>query len=283
VALLPEYLTAVSMPALRAGLSDGDALVRANAVRALAPLPPEQRARAAAPLLADPVRGVRIEVARLLAGTPPELLSPADHAALDRGVAELIAAELVSAERPESHGNVATVYAQLGRMDDAERELNIALRLDPRFVPAMVNLADLNRAQQRDDLARFWLQTAITLAPDAAEPVHALGLLEVRQKRPAEALPLLARAAALQPQNVRYAYVYAVALHSGGEVDKSIAVLTAAHDRRPADREVLSALIAFEREKGDLRSAVAHAKQLTQLAPRDPNAVALLGELLRPH
>jgi Flp pilus assembly protein TadD len=281
LSLLPEYLSEVSTPALGAGLTDADALVRSNAVRALAPLPPEERARAAAPLLDDKVRGVRIEVARLLAGAPRELLSPSERAALERDVSELIASELVSAERPESHGNVATVYAQLGRMDDAERELNTALRLDPRFVPAMVNLADLSRAQQRDDLARFWLQTAMTLAPDAAEPVHALGLLEVRQKHTAEALRLLARSAQLQPQNARYAYVYAVALHSAGEVQKAIAVLTAAHQHRPADREVLSALIAFERDKGDLRSAVVHARELTQLSPKDAGAVALLDELLK--
>jgi Flp pilus assembly protein TadD len=279
--LLPQYLTAVSFQTLRASLHDGDPLVRFAAVRALAPLTPDQRGRDAGPLLTDPVRAVRIEAARVLAGVPPELLSGARPAALSSATAELIASELASNERPESHENLSLIYAQLGRAKDAEDELTTALRLDPGFVPAMVNLADLYRTQQRDDLARRWLQTAMDRAPNAAEPIHALGLLEVRQKHAAEALRLFTRAAALQPDNARYAYVYAVALSSSGEAKKAIAVLTDAHQRRPADRDVLSALIAFERDAGDLPSAVAHAKQLTQLAPKDPEALALLADLLQ--
>ena len=39
-----------------------------------------------------------------------------------------------------------------------------------------------------------------------------------------EALALFAKAAQLQPATIRFAYVYGVALHSYGEVDKAIAV-----------------------------------------------------------
>lgn len=47
-----------------------------------------------------------------------------------------------------------------------------------------------------------------------------------------EALALFAKAAQLQPATIRFAYVYGVALHSYGEVDKAIAVLKKAHDPR---------------------------------------------------
>jgi Flp pilus assembly protein TadD len=104
----------------------------------------------------------------------------------------------------------------------------------------MVNLADLYRMQSRDDEGERWLERAVAAAPDAAEPVHALGLLKVRRKQYPEALALLAKAAALQPGNARYNYVYAVALHSSGQVDRSIAILQQAHERCPADREVLT-------------------------------------------
>jgi Flp pilus assembly protein TadD len=281
LSLLPHYLTAVSFQALRSSLHDGDPLVRLSAVRALGPLTADQRAREAAPLLTDPVRSVRIEAARLLAGAPTELVGGTSATALTQATNELIASELASSERPESHENLALIDLQMGRLKDAEDELNTALRLDPDFVPAMVNLADLYRVEQREDLARKWLQTARERAPNAAEPVYALGLLEVRQKHQTEALNLLTRAAALQPENARYAYVYAVALHSAGDAKKAISVLAAAHLRRPADRDVLSALIAFERDAGDTQAAVAHARQLTQLAPKDPNALALLADLLQ--
>ena len=217
---------------MQAALGDNDPLVRREAVAALEPLPPQERVRLAAPLLTDPVRSVRIEAARLLAGTPPELLQESQKTALDHAVSELIASEMASAERPENHVNLALLYAQMGRTNEAESELQTALRLDPNYVPAMVNLADLYRVQSRDEEGQRWLEKAIAVAPDAAEPVHALGLLKIRQKQYPEALTA-GEAATLQPANVRYSYVYAVALNSAGQPDQAIAILRQAHQRAP--------------------------------------------------
>ncbi len=279
LSLLPQYLSPSALPTVQGALGDSDPLVRSQAVRSLDPLPSADRVRLAAPLLADPVRSVRIEAARLLAGTPPDQLPASQKAALDPAVAELIASEMVSAERPESHMNLALIYAQLGRTSEAESELQTALRLDPKFVPAMVNLADLYRTQQRDEEGEKWLEKAIAVAPAAAEPVHALGLLKIRQKQYPEALSLLAKAAALAPDNARYSYVYAVALNSTGHPDGAIAVLQQAHQKRPADLQILNGLIAFERDQGNLPSAISYAEQLIQLAPDDPNAKAMLAQL----
>ena len=99
------------------------------------------------------------------------------------------------------------------------------------------------------------------------------------QKQYAEALSLLAKAAALQPNNAQYSYVYAVALQSSGKVDQAIKILEQTHKRRPADLPVLQALVSFERQKGDLRSAKVYAEQLLQLSPDDPQAKALYNGL----
>ncbi len=277
--LLPDYLTPSSLPAVQASLSDRDALVRREAVRALEPLPAKERVALVAPLLKDPIRSVRIEAARLLAGTPADLLQDSQKAALDAAIPELIAWEMAAAERPESHVNLALLDAQMGRTNEAETELQTALRLDPRWVPAMVNLADLYRMTNRDAEGQPWLEKAIAAAPNAAEPVHALGLLKIRQKQYQEAVNLLAKAAALQPSNVRYSYVYAVALNSTGQPDRAIAILQQAHERRPADRQVLMGLISFERDQGNLPTAIAYAKQLVELVPGDRDARALLAQL----
>jgi len=279
LSLLPAYLTPASLPVVQAALGDSDPLVRREAVATLEPLSPPDRVRLGAPLLADPIRSVRIEAARVLAGTPPDLVPEAEKAALDAALAELIASEMATAERPENHLNLASLYAQMGRATEAENELKTALRLDPEFIPAIVNLADLYRSQQHDDQAEELLEKAIALAPNAAEPVHALGLLKVRQKQYPEALRLLAKAATLQPGNVRYSYVYAVALHSSGQVDQAIMVLQQAHQRRPADRNVLIGLITFERDRGNIVLATTYAQQLVQLVPDDPNARMLLASL----
>src|SRR5262249_7984620 len=73
-----ELLPGASGPAFlgraERGLRDGDPLVRRAAVTALGALPPRARVARAAPLLDDPLRAVRIEAARQLAGVPPSAL-----------------------------------------------------------------------------------------------------------------------------------------------------------------------------------------------------------------
>jgi Flp pilus assembly protein TadD len=278
--LLREFLSPTSMPAVEAGLRDGDALVRVTALGVVEALPPERRVGLAAPALRDPVRAVRIAAAQALAGARASL-SPEQQGALDRGIEELVASEMVSAERPETHLNLANIYLRLGRPTDAESELRTALRLDPRFVPALVNLADLLRGMGRDAAGAPLLEEALRIEPDNAEAIHALGLLRVRQGRPGDAVALLRRAAALRPDVPRLAYVYAIALNSTGDARGALAVLEQAHRRRPANRDLLSALVSIAREKGDLATALRHADTLAGLAPGDPGVQALREALQR--
>ena len=91
---------------------------------------------------------------------------------------------------------------------------------------------------QADQQVSVWGQAA---PGDAALP-HALGLLLVREQRLPEALPVLARAAQLDPGQPRYAYVYALALEGAGENDKALAVLRQAGERHPGNQEIRDAL-----------------------------------------
>jgi len=281
--LLREFLSAASLPAVEAGLRDDNPLVRAAALGTLEALPPERRVTLAGPALRDPIRVVRIAAAQALAGIRG--FAPDQQSELDRAIAELIASEMVSAERPETHLNLANLYSRLGRPAEAESQLRSALRLDPRFVPALVNLADLLRGIGRDADGEGLLQEALGLEPDSAEAIHALALLRVRQGRQAEAVRLLRRAATLRPETIRFAYVYAVALNSTGDPKGAIAVLEQAHRRRPANRDVLAALVSIARERGDLQTALRHAETLATLLPSDGLVQAQrseLAQLVRP-
>ncbi len=281
LALLAEYLSPASLPAVEAALGDADPLVRVTTLAALATLPPPDRPRLAVPRLRDPVRAVRIAAAHALAGAPGQALSAEQQADFERALGELVASESVNADRPEAHLNLANLYARLSRPAEAESELRTALWLDPRFVPAMVNLADLFRAQGRDADAERFLEQALRVAPDSAEALHALGLLRVRQGRRGEAVELLRRASQRRPESTRLAYVYAVALHGTGNPARAIAVLEAAHRRRPADRDVLGALVSISQERGDLKTALGHAETLAALLPEDQRVRALRDDLRR--
>ena len=279
LALLAPYASPASEPAIKAAIGDADPLVRAAAPRALPGLLPPRVAHAVAPLLSDPVRAVRIAAARALAGTDLLALTPEHQTAFVKATAELVASEMVDAERPEAHLNLGLLGLRRRQLPEAEKEYRTALRLDPGFVPALVNLADLDRARGMDEEGAILLKKAMAIEPDNADVRYALGLYLVRKRDYPEALDLLRRAHELVPDNARYAYVYAVALNSSGAARQASTLLEEAHQQHPADRDVLMALVSIARDQGDVAAALGHARELLALDPGNAQLRALVSEL----
>ena len=279
--LLAPYASPASEPAIKAAIADPDPLVRTAAPRAFPGTPPPRFVHAAAPLLSDSVRAVRIEAARALAGTDLLALSPEQQSAFVKATAELVAAEMVDADRPEAHLNLGLLDLRRRESPEAETEYRTALRLDPNFVPALVNLADLDRARGMDNEGAELLKKAMAIEPDNADVRYALGLYLVRKHDYPGALDLLHRAHELMPDNARYAYVYAVALNSSGAAKEALALLEEVHQQHPADRNILTALVSIARDNGDFAAALRHARELLTLDPGNAQLRALVSELER--
>ena len=236
--------------ALELGARDEDPLVRLAAAELAGLLAAHERYAATKHLLHDPVFAVRIEAARALAMVPSELWTPRERDALMRGLEEYREAQWRNRDRPEAHVNLGALYAQIGDLDNSRIEYETALRVGPHFVPTYLNLADLNRALDRDEEGEHLLREALAIAPDSADAHHALGLLLVRQRQLSAALIELERAATLAPEQARYVYVYAVALDSAGEPDRAREVLETARQRHPEDGSLEAFLGQLEsREK----------------------------------
>lgn len=276
--LLGPYATAASEPVVVASAGDSKPLLRLGAAAALSALPSPDAAQAVVGLLSDPVRAVRIEAARALADIGPNVLTPAQRDAFDAASKELVASEMVNADRPEAHLNLGLIAVRRGQQDEAEKQYQTALRLDPAFVPALVNLADLDRMRAMDAQGAALLQRAVAIAPRNAEAHHALGLLLVRRHDPA-AITELRQASELAPENARYAYVYAVALQANGAVGQALVRLTRAHEQHPADRDILTALISIAQQQGDRAMALRYARQLAALTPDDAEVRQLVEQL----
>jgi tetratricopeptide (TPR) repeat protein len=277
--LLSHNGTAASAPAVNAAIVDPDPLVRLAAPRAFSAATPPATLKASVALLEDRLRAVRIEAARALTGFDPRAMTSAQQGAYTAAYRELVAAEMVDADRPEAHLNTGLLDLRRGRPAEAETEYRTALRLDPRFVPALVNLADLDRMTGRDQQGAELLRQAIAIEPNNADVHYALGLYLVRQHNYAEALPLLSQASVLAPDNAHYAYVYAIALNSRGNAREAIALLQRAHQLHPADWEVLRGLVLITRDAGDIATALGFAREMVALRPADPELGALVRDL----
>ena len=69
----------------------------------------------------------------------------------------------------------------------------------------------------------------------------------------------------LEPGNARFAYVYAVALHSAGKSDAAIATLKKTLADHPNDRDILEALASFYSGRGEGMEAKKYADRLKTL------------------
>jgi predicted CXXCH cytochrome family protein len=265
----------------RTGLSDPDPMVRMGALDMLESLPAGQIWPIASPLLSDPIRGVRIRAASLLAVVPTSNQPPADRQRFEHAAVEFIAAQRFNADRPESRSALGSFFAKRGRAVEAETEYKAALRLSPQYAPAAVNLSDLYRGIGRESDGENVLRAALAASPQDAGLHHALGLTLVRLKRTDEALEELHRAADLDPRQARYAYVYAVGLHSAARAGDAIAALKESLARHPDDRDTLLALVTFSRDRGDPDSALEYAERLARNAPQDRGVAGLIEELRR--
>ena len=164
LALLAPVATPASEAAVKAALADPNPLIRAAVPRALPAAPSPAMVEAVAPLLSDPVHAVRIETARALAGVDQHTLTLEQQTAFAAATLELFEAEMIDAERPEAHLNLGLIETKLRHPVEAEDHYRTALRLDPNFTPALVNLADLDRMRGQnqegaDLLRRPWRST----------------------------------------------------------------------------------------------------------------------------
>jgi Flp pilus assembly protein TadD len=282
LALAQRSMRPAFLPRAERSLADPDPAVRIAALGLLEGAEPAQRLRGAAPLLRDPVRGVRAEAARVLADVPAESLPPEVAAARARALDEWTAAQMQNADQPFAWLNLGNLHLRQGRPDEARAAFERAIDLDPQSSVGFVNLSDLLRAHGRDDEGERVLRRGLEANPRAADLHHALGLLLVRRGENDAALAELHAAAELDPENARHVYVYGVALDSVGRREEALAALRAAAGRHPGDVEILAALATLHRDAGQRAEALRWAQALAEAAPEDPRARALLAELGAP-
>jgi len=263
----------------RALLDAREPLLRVSAVRSLAGLPLRERFALLYPLRADPARGVRLEVAQALAAAPLRELDAAHREGLRDLFEEYLKVQQAQADMPATQLQLARFHLDRGDIPAAEGAYREALRINPQLVPGRLNLADLLRAQSREEEAREQLQAAVEAAPENGDALHALGLLHARAGRQEAALDLLRRAAEQESSVARHRFVYAVALHDYGQTDAALRVLSALHRALPADEQTLLALANYSAEAGDRSSALRHARTLVELAPGNAAYRRLLAAL----
>jgi len=264
---------------LRDLLRDGTALERLALIDVARRLAPGLRASLLRPLLEDDRLAVRIAAAEALVDLPAATWRPGDRAVLARALREYRVAQETNAERPEAQVSLALLSVHYGELDAARASYERAIELAPYFVPAYVNLADLERMQGNDAEAIARLRRAVELAPDGALVRYALGLALHRAGESDEGLSELARAAQDAPDQPRLVLGWALALDAAGRRAEAISALAEAVDRGAASADLHYALVTLLRDQGEVEQAQGRAEAWLRSRPGDPRAEALLREV----
>jgi predicted CXXCH cytochrome family protein len=239
LALLPQWL------------ASADPLVRASAVRSMDWVPVAQRYALLRDLIGDDSKVVRMAVARQLSSFPADQLPAVYSTEIKTLWQEYVDSMMLGADMPEEQMNLGIFYNSTGDVVAAEKAYRHALKLSPAYVPALLNLADLYRANNMDPQAEALLLKAVELAPGESSVQHTMGLLKIRQGSLNDALPYLREATVLEPMNARYSYVYAVGLWETGSKRQAVAELESAVARHPGNRDLVSALASYYQQLGE--------------------------------
>ena len=260
LSLLVGYELRGSSVALERGLRDAQPMVRIGALRGAQRWSAEQRWRITRSLLDDDLLAVRLEAVRGLLSAMPEL-APSDQQALRPYLQSYLQTLTFTADVAEGQSNMASVHLALGEVAAAEAALQTSLEINPQWVPALVNLADLYRGSGRDLQGGDLLDRAVELVPDAPDVLLAKALWLVRTGDAEAGVVLLKQAWQLAPANSRYAYVYVVALHSAGRSGEALQVADQALALR-TDEQLLQTASSIARDANMPDKAQAYAQKL---------------------
>ncbi len=104
----------------------------------------------------------------------------------------------------------------------AREQFEAELKLNPRDAVAEYQIAQILQTEQKRNEAAARLERALSLSPDFAEALVALGKLRLDANRPADAIPLLERAAKIQPRNEAAHYSLMLAYRNAGRMSDAL-------------------------------------------------------------
>ena len=268
IGYLGEYPSRQTLMTALQMLRSKDADMRRQALVALQSFPLQHTVAQIFPLLNDPVKSVRLEVARLLAAVPSGTMQKQQADLLAKVIEEYRQSLLFSADRPESQVALAQLYSQQRRMGKAEAAFKQALILQPKYVPAYINYADFLQQNHQEKRVFKLLQHGLK-ATDDAVIYHALGLWYVRHQDKAKGMDKLRQAAQMDLDNARFQYVYAVALGEK-QPKQAIAVLESSLQRHSGHIETLGALASYYHQLGDEFNASRYQKKAQAMMQYTP-------------
>jgi tetratricopeptide (TPR) repeat protein len=261
LSLLRNYPPDAAIPIIKRALVDEEPLVRHTGIVRSEGLSAEERVELIAPLLWDPVRAVRIEAARSLAGIDSESLKPDQRKRLPEVLGEYEDAMAYSLDFSFAGFNLGNLYSNMDNPEEAEKYYLEAIRIDDLFYPAKVNLAMLYNRGGKNREAEKLLRDALEINAELFEVAYSLGLLYAEMNRTVEAAAYLKKASEGMPGYPRVHYNLGLLLQAAGKDGEAETALRKALNLAPDNPDYFYALADFFIKRGMIREAAFLAEE----------------------
>ncbi|HYV29480.1 MAG TPA: tetratricopeptide repeat protein [Candidatus Binatia bacterium] len=187
------------------------------------------------------------------------------------------AAAPTSDEAAEAHFQRAAKYAQQGKLDEAEQEYRLGLKISPS-AEAYNNLGAIYFKRRRLSEAVAVFERAHHLSPDNSEISFNLGLTLYQSGDLERAIPHLGAGAASAAHSADAHYLLGASYFGLKQWQRSISELEFARGRGAARAEILFLLVRAYRNTGKPKESLDAAAQLLRSHPDSPLVHEMLGE-----
>jgi len=192
----------------------------------------------------------------------------------DQALKALASLEKKQPDNPLTYNLKAAVYSGKKDFAAARKSLARALELQPAYVPAAVNLAQLDLQEKNPQAARGRLEAILEKDKSNVQALLALANLAPRiGATPKDVISWLERAASASPGSAQVQLMLARAYAQSGEAKRALEVAQRTQAANPENPESLDTLGSIQIMAGEKDQALASFRKLVQLQPK--SALAL--------
>jgi Tfp pilus assembly protein PilF len=171
-----------------------------------------------------------------------------------------------------AHNNLGNIFLQNGRVDEAMKQFQKALEIEPRYAQAHNNLGIVLFQKGQVDEAMAHFQKALAIQPNNAEIYNNFGNALLGKGEAAGAIRCFQKAVEIAPDFAGAQENLGLILFQKGQVDEAIVHYQKAVALQPVNAEFQYNLGYALFLKGETRGAIAHYQRSLELQPQ--NAIA---------
>lgn len=192
----------------------------------------------------------------------------------DQALKALGTLEKKQPDNPLTYNLKAAIYSGKKDFAAARKNLERALELQPTYVPAAVNLAQIDLREKNSKAARGRLEAILEKDKNNVQALLALANLAPQLgATPKEAIGWLERAASASPDAVQVQLLLARAYAQTDEVKRALELAQRIQGSNPENADSLDTLGSIQLAAGQKDQALATFGKLVQVQPKSPFAL----------